>query len=129
MFYDEDLAHRNFLHFGGKDMSHSSAVYMFSKLSILLFVFPFLTSRNVLYLSVPDLRTSLNCFVSSDSFSSSRAHSRSFPSSSNSTVISASIPTSLSSTGSTMISGISVIASSEQEEEEEETTSARCWTS
>ena len=80
----------------------------------------------------------LNCFVSSDSCSSFLADSRSFPSSSSSTVISASIPTcvrqiefkvvffqgstSLSSTGSTMISGISVIASPEQEEEEEETT-------
>ena len=130
--FNAGLAHRNV----GRNMSHKDffhscqskdtrfkTVYMFSKLSILLFVFPFLTSRSVLYLSVPDLSTSLeqeesflsssiffihvltnkdnflqkvfdlNCFVSSDSFSSSLADSRSFPSSSSSTVMSASITT------------------------------------
>ena len=40
--------------------SYIGDYYMFSKLSILLFVFPFLTSRNVLYLSCPRLRLSLH---------------------------------------------------------------------
>ena len=115
--FNEGLAHRKFFTRMQTDGTWVISVYMFSKLSILLFVLPFLTSLNVLYLSVPDLSTSLgkkrpsvshmlsykqdflqkvtdlNCFVSSDSFSSSLADSRSLPSSSNSTVMSASIST------------------------------------
>ena len=40
-------------------LERRESVYMFSKLSILLLVLPFRTSRSVLYLSVPDLSTSL----------------------------------------------------------------------
>ena len=57
--FNEGLAHRKFFTRMQTDGTWVISVYMFSKLSILLFVLPFLTSRNVLYLSVPDLSTSL----------------------------------------------------------------------
>ena len=58
--FSEGLAHRKFFTRMQADGTWVISVYMFSKLSILLFVLPFLTSRNVLYLSVPDLSTSLD---------------------------------------------------------------------
>ena len=57
--FNEGLAHRKFFTIMQAARTWVISVYMFSKLSILLFVLPFLTSRNVLYLSVPDLSTSL----------------------------------------------------------------------
>ena len=59
LMFNEGLAHRKFFTRMRAARTWVISVYMFSKLSILLFVFPFLTSRNVLYLSVPDLSTSL----------------------------------------------------------------------
>ena len=59
LMFNERLAHRKFFTIMQAARTWVISVYMFSKLSILLFVLPFLTSRNVLYLSVPDLSTSL----------------------------------------------------------------------